>query len=68
MLVQQLLVLGYVPVVETGYTEVEQDIEKKSEIENREVETVIHVTNNILHRTVYPEDPERFHQQVQEEQ
>ena len=68
MLVQQLLVLGYVPVVEVGNSQVEQNIEKKGEIKNREVEPVIHITNNILDRSVYPEDPERFHQQVQEEQ
>jgi len=64
MLVQQLAVLCNVPVVEIGYSKIEQDIEEKGEIENCKVESEIFGTGNILHCSVDAEDPEWLDQQV----
>lgn len=68
MLVQQMNVLGDIAVVEIGDPGIKQDIEQKSEIEQVQVKTVINKPHRILHRAVDPENPERLHQEVQEEQ
>ena len=68
MLIQQMVVLCNIPVVEIGDSEIEQYIKKECKIENGKVKTIFTRTNGVLHRTIYPQYPERLYQQVQEQQ
>ena len=65
MLVQQMVVLGDIPVVEIGDPQVEKDIEKKGKIKDDGIEPVIRSTNGILYSQVNPKYPERLDQEVQ---
>ena len=66
MLVQQMHMLGNIAVIEIGNAEIKQDIKEKSKIEKVQVKTVISKPHRILHRTVDPENPKRFDQEIQE--
>ena len=68
MLIQQLVVLGYIPVVEIGDPEIEQDIEEKGKVKDFEVETVIHHARDDLYVPVNSENPDGFDQEVQRQQ
>ena len=52
--------LGNVPVVVIGDSEIEQDIQEHGETEQRKVQSVTFVAHHILHREVDSEYPERF--------
>jgi len=57
--------LGNVPVVEVGYSGIQQYIKKKSEIENVQVKAIVFQPNCILHGSVNPENPEWLDQEIQ---
>jgi len=67
MLVQQMLMLRDVTIVKIGNTGIQKDIEKKCEIKDREIESIVFSTDYILHCPVNPENPKGFDQQVQDE-
>ena len=50
MFVQQVIVLGNVPVVEIGDPQVEDNVEEKGKIQDHKIETIIPYPNNSLHR------------------
>jgi hypothetical protein len=68
MLVQQLGMLGNIPVIEICYACIEQDIKEIREVKYSEIEAVICDPNRIVHYAVDPENPERLDQEVQEKQ
>ena len=65
MLVQQLYMLGNIPIVEVGDARIQQDVEQKGKIEDVQVKSIILQTYGILDRTVDPENPEGFDQEIQ---
>jgi hypothetical protein len=68
MLVQELVVLGNVPVVEVGNAEIEKDIEKEGEIQEVKIETIIHDPRDDLNIPVNCKNPDRFDQKIQSKQ
>ena len=66
MLGQQLRVPCDVAVVEIGDAHVEHHVEKVGEVEDGEIETVGCGAHAVLHRHINSQNPERLHQQVQE--
>ena len=56
------------PVIEIVDPHVQQDVEDKCEIEQRKVETIHLFTNPVLNTNFNTEKPERFNQQVKEDQ
>jgi hypothetical protein len=66
MLVQQVGILGNIPVIEIGNPEIKQYVKKKGEIEDGEIKAEIFSAHNILHGSVDAENPEGFYQQVKE--
>jgi len=67
MLVQQVLVLGYVPVVEIGDTKIEKDVEEEGKVKNGEIKTVFTGCGHVLNRSVNAKYPKWLHQQVDEQ-
>jgi hypothetical protein len=68
MLVQELVILGNVFVVEIGDPKIEQDIEKKSEIEYRKIKTVFARGYHVLNGAVDTKNPEWLNQQIKKKQ
>jgi hypothetical protein len=68
MFPRQKTVLGNVPVVEIGDPDIQQDIQDHGEIKKGEIKPVTFGTHHVLDRPVYPQNPERFNQQVHENQ
>ena len=68
MLGEVLRVLGDRTAVEVGDAEVEEDIEKVGEVEERLVSAVGGITEQVLHFSVDAENPEGLHQQVEKQQ
>jgi hypothetical protein len=62
MFVQQILMLRDIAVIEIGDSCIQQDVEKKCEIEDGEIESIALSPDNILHCPVNPENPEGFDQ------
>ena len=62
MLREHLVVTGDIAAVEVGDAQVEQDIKKVGEVEDREVLPVERVAEHVLHLTVDAQNPERLHQ------
>lgn len=62
------MILCYFPVIEVGDTQIHEYAEDKRKIEKCKIDTVILRTNDILHRSVYPQNPEWFNEQVKENQ
>ena len=58
--------MGYISIVEIGQTKVEKDIEKKGEVKNRKVKSVIGSTYNVLHRSIHAQNPKRLNQQIEQ--
>ena len=56
------------PAVEILNAEISEHVKKKGEVEEREVETVIALGNQVLHRSVDAEDVERLDQEVDQDQ
>lgn len=65
--VEQVAVLGNVAVVEIGNAHVEDDVEQQREVEQRKIYAELLGADNVLHRTLNPEYPERFYQDIEEE-
>jgi hypothetical protein len=65
MLVQQMNMLGNVPVIEIRDACIKKDVKKKCEIENIKVKPIRFQTNRILNGPVDPENPERLDQEIQ---
>ena len=65
--VEQVAVLGDIAVVEVGDAHVEDDVEQKREVEQRKIYAELLGADNILHRTLNPEYPERLYQDIEEE-
>ena len=61
-----MCVAGDVAVVEIGDAHVEHHIEKVGEVEDGEIEAIGSGTHPVLHGDIHPQNPERLHQQVQE--
>jgi hypothetical protein len=68
MLVEQLVVLGDVPVVEIGNSQVKQDVEKEGEVEQIEIKPVFHHPRHNLNVPIDGKDPNRLNQKIQREQ
>jgi len=68
MLVQQLMILGYIPVVEIGDPEIKEDIEEEGKVEDFEVETIIHHARDDLYVPVNSKNPDGFDQEVKRQQ
>ena len=49
MLVQQMVVLGYVPVVKIGDAEIKDDVEKEGKVQDHKIEAVISYPNTSLY-------------------
>ena len=62
---QQKTVLGNIPVVETGYSEVKQYIQQHGKIEQRKIKAVTLRPDHILHCPVDTEHPERLNQEIE---
>ena len=59
--------LRNITIIEVGDPKVKQDIEKKREVKNDEIETVIFYTYRILNCSVNTKNPERLDEKVQKE-
>ena len=66
MLVQQLLVLGNVPVVEIGDSEIKEDIKQEGEIQHFKVKPVIQGSYHVLNIPVDGKNPNRFDEKVEQ--
>jgi hypothetical protein len=54
MLPQQVIVLGYILIVEICYAEIKEDVKQEGKAENGIVESIIGNTHMILHTAVNP--------------
>ena len=68
MLFKKVSVLGDIPVIEIGDAQVQQDVEKEGEIEERVILPVSFRPYSILHGTVDTQEPKGFDHQVQKKQ
>jgi hypothetical protein len=68
MFVEQVVILGNVPVVEVGNPKVEQDIEKKREVEDDEIEAIITHPDDPLNGEIDPKNPDRLYEKVKKEE
>lgn len=68
MLVQQVIVLRYIPVIVISDPNIKKNIKKKCKIQNCKIETIFARGSNILHRAVDAKNPEWFNQQIKKEQ
>jgi len=58
MFAQKMGVLGYVPVIEIGYTKIEYDIKYIRKIEKGEIGTKLSRANKVLHLPIDKKYPE----------
>ena len=65
MFVQQMMILGNIPVVEIGDPEIKKNIEKKGKVKNDQVKTIIPYPDNILNVPVNPENKNRLDQKIE---
>jgi hypothetical protein len=68
MLIQQMVVLGNIPVIKIGYPHIEDNIEKEREVQKRKIETVLFRSHCILYRPVNTQNPKRLNEKVKEHQ
>ena len=68
MFLQLVVVAGNVTVVEVGNPQIEKDEKEIGKVENGKIKTIFLRAGNILYLSVNPQNPERFYQQVQEQQ
>ena len=62
---KQMIILRYVSVIEVGNAHVEHYLQDEGKVENGKIKTVFGRSHNVLHRSVYSENPKRFYQKIQ---
>ena len=62
---KQVVVLRYISVVVARYAYIEYDIQDHGKIEQRKIQPIICISNQVLHGAVYSENPEGFYQQIE---
>jgi len=68
MLIQQVIILRYIPVVEIGDSKIQQNIKQEGEVQNYEIEAVITYANHTLYGKIDPKNPHGFNEKIQEEE
>jgi hypothetical protein len=64
MFVQQMMILGNIPVIEIGDPKIEENIEKKGKVKNNQVKSIIAHPDNILNIPVNSENKYRLDKKI----
>ena len=64
MFIQQVIILGYIPVIEICNPKIEKNIKKESKIEYRKIKTIFTRSSYILNGAVDAKNPEWLNQKI----
>ena len=68
VLVQQVIILGYIPVIEICNPKIEKNIKKESKIEYRKIKPIFAWSSYVLNGAVDAKNPEWLNQKIKKQQ